>query len=462
MNEGGEILFPKVWRDVRGLRERARFVLLLCVGLALPFYAFPVARICGREIDLATVLTGMLIVASLPELLAARFASAAFVLCAAAVPLLALVPPKPPFLSLPAFAGTYAHWLLLVFFFAAAASLRIFHGRLRILVGGQVAMGVVVSLFALYQVLGIPRGWPGTAPLLFPGQREPFRFTPIAGTGLGGGYTRPTSFFLEPAWMGGYLAWVLALCLVWRRGPGGARAGAALRFLAVLLLLCAILATVSWGAFVDLGVVLIVTFASLRERGRRSRLAIAILVGGMVVAGFALLSTPGKKIVGAVTQRWQMLRETPTTETAPAGEIKDSSWVRVRNAEHAFDLWKARPLRGVGLGQFRRYAGVNDATSLTKLAQEDPWCGWLASAAEMGILGPAILLAAMFGIFLRYRSATGGEFRPAVPVLLAVAAVQQLHTGSYVDLWWWYPLGLAAVLGRPPSPKEDPAGARLL
>jgi hypothetical protein len=428
----------------------------------MPFHAFPVARLSGRDIDLATVLVGMFILASLPELLAARSPSVAFVLCAAAVPLLALVPPRPPFLSLPAFTGTYVHWLLVVFFFVSAASLRISPRRARFLVGGQIAMGVVVSLFALYQVLGIPRGWPGTAPFLFPGQREPFRFTPITGTGLGGSYTRPTSFFLEPAWMGGYLAWVLALCLVWRRGPGGARAGAALRFLAVLLLLSAILATVSWGAFVDLGVVLIVTFASLRERGRRSRLVIAILVGGMVVAGFGLLSTPGKKIVGAVTQRWQMLRETPTTESASAGEIKDSSWVRVRNAEHAFDLWRARPLRGVGLGQFRRYAGVNDTTPLTKLAQEDPWCGWLASAAEMGILGPAILLAAMFGVFLRYRSATGGEFRPAVPVLLAVAAVQQLHTGSYVDLWWWYPLGLAAVLGRPPSPKENPARARLL
>jgi hypothetical protein len=34
---------------------------------------------------------------------------------------------------------------------------------------------------------------------------------------------------------------------------------------------------------------------------------------------------------------------------------------------------------------------------------------------------------------------------------LGVAAVMQLHTGSYIDLWWWYPMSLAAAATNGPD-----------
>jgi hypothetical protein len=455
MSEDRRPLLRALARSSRGrLWDGLSYAAFLAAGLSVPLYAFPVALIFRREVDLAIIFAAIFVLTSLPRLwLEERAPVRAFVAAAAIVPLLALLPPRPLHFSFPLFAGTYAHWMLVILFFAGAASLRVSDEKARLLVGTQITMGVVVSLFALYQVVGISRGWPGTGPYLLPNQREAFRFTRVGGTYFGGGYTRPTSLFLEPAWMGGYLAWVVALGLVWMRRPGASRAQTARRFLAVVLLICAVLASVSWGAYADLAAVLVGTLVVSGRRGRR-RLAISILAGAIVVAGIGLLSAPGRAVSEAVERRWRMLLETPTGGPESATAIKDSSWIRVRNAQHTFQLARMRPFCGVGLGQFQRYAGKS-ATPLEAAARQNPWCGWLASAAEMGILGPAILLAA-FGLFLRGRPAGPSEFGPAVPVLLAVAAVQQLHTGSYVDLWWWYPLSLAGLLIA--KRKEGPRG----
>jgi hypothetical protein len=58
-----------------------------------------------------------------------------------------------------------------------------------------------------------------------------------------------------------------------------------------------------------------------------------------------------------------------------------------------------------------------------------------------------------------YRASPADAFAAlAVPVLIVVAAVQQLHTASFIDLWWWYPLSLAVVLSAPPANATDLPG----
>jgi hypothetical protein len=90
-------------------------------------------------------------------------------------------------------------------------------------------------------------------------------------------------------------------------------------------------------------------------------------------------------------------------------------------------------------------------------ATRDPWCGWLAIAAETGVSGPVVLAAFLLVVLLRRRARRKeGAVEPddllwrvTVPALVLLAAVEQAHTGSYIDLWWWYPLAVALVLANP-------------
>jgi hypothetical protein len=94
------------------------------------------------------------------------------------------------------------------------------------------------------------------------------------------------------------------------------------------------------------------------------------------------------------------------------------------------------------------------------VSTRDPWSGWLAAGAEMGVLGPLVLAGILVLVMVRFvRNRPAGFAAVAVPALVALAAIQQVHTASYIDLWWWYPLSVAGVLtvrsAEPdPTPRE--------
>ncbi|MEO8432626.1 MAG: O-antigen ligase family protein [Acidobacteriota bacterium] len=418
--------------------ERVRALLFLATGLAVPLYAFPPVRLAGKPVDLATIFAAVFVAASLLSLLPARgrMLAPAVAVLAAAVPLAVLLPPRPSSFATGRFLSSAAHWALLIAFFAAAAAWRPSAVWRRRIVLANLAAGAAVALFALYQLVGNPRGWPGTGPVIASWQREPFRFTPI------GGFKRPTSLFLEPAWMGGYLAGTLALALLW---PSESRRESALRWAAAILGVAAIAASVSWGAYVDAAVVL--AAASLYRTSRRSssRRAAGVAAAAVALAAaLALTTPPARRVLAAVGERLALLRNTTANEASGAA---DTPRVRLRNASHAWRLFAEHPWRGVGFGQFGRYAwdvpkGPERAFE-ESLSRRDPWCGWLTIAAEAGFAGPLVLAAAVAIAARRARGAAAG----VVAALAALAVVQQIHTGSYIDLWWWYPLGLAAALG---------------
>ena len=344
-----------------------RCLLFLATGLAVPLFAFPPFRFGGKAVDAATVFAAGFVAASVFALLTDRSrpparprqAALAFAVLAALAPLCVLLPPRPPAFSMPAFLSSEAHWILVTLFFASALTLRPDPVWTRRIVAGNLAAGCVVALFALYQVVGSPRGWPGAGPLLFSFQREPFRFTPVGATYRGGGYMRPTSLFLEPAWMGGYLAWIVALALL---GPDrGGRAGTALRWTAGVLGVAAIAASVSWGAYADLAVVLAaaavwwVWRVSRRQSGRRFAAGFA---AALVVLALAFATPPGRRVAAAVGERLALLKSTAEGETASGA---DTPQVRLRNAAHAWSLFVESPWKGIGLGQFGRYAWDADS-----------------------------------------------------------------------------------------------------
>jgi hypothetical protein len=412
------------------------WVLFLATGLALPLFAFPVFSISGKAVDLATLFAVLFLFFSAPYLLISSRAEWAFLVAALAVPLLALTMPRSTGFGYRQFAFSYAHWALVVGFFFAALRSRFSEPQRRGLSVALVTLGLITALFALYQAIGISRHWPATGPLLFRFQREPLRLD------SGPGYIRPTATFLEPAWLGGFLAWILVLAVSLLLSPNARRWRPALLPVTIAVLL-ALVATVSWGAYADLVVGFAVGVLTLRVEAR-SRIRLLAPLGAAVLIGalFLVASQPGRQVLGALRSRLSALIQTPLDKDLPASTLQDTSRVRYQNFLHLRDLFLAHPVRGVGLGQLARHAGPG---SVPDWRFSNPWCGWLAIAAQMGVLGPCLLVAAFFLVARRHRSSRDDSLDSAVPALLAVAAVMQLHTGSFIDLWWWYPMSLAAV-----------------
>jgi len=438
----------------RGAIDGIRRALFVATGLAVPLYAFPVLKAVGRSIDLATVLAALFVLSSFASSRRNSAASWFWLAVAAVVPALVLIRPVPSAFDFSQFLVSYGHWLLLIAFFFSSFSLRApGTARTRIALW-NLAAGALVALFALYQVFGTPRHWPATGPILVPFQREPLRLTWIGSFFQEGSYTRPSSIFLEPSWMGGYLSWVLVLGVAAVLAiPRGIRSTARpFATVGLALVLLAIAASVSWGAYVDLAVGAGTGLASLwlGHRVPAGRKLLAVVAAVLVVA-LAALSPPGRRVAGAVSERWEKLAKTPLEENATEAQQQDSSWLRVRNLAHTSRLFRTQAVRGIGLGQFANYQKSGEPS---RPSFENPWCGWVAIAAEMGVLGPPLLLGALLLIFRRWwHNRSRGLENVAVPALLAIAFVQQFHTASFLDLWWWYPVSVASALCGPSAPR---------
>ena len=57
-----------------------------------------------------------------------------------------------------------------------------------------------------------------------------------------------------------------------------------------------------------------------------------------------------------------------------------------------------------------------------------------------------LLGALLWTLGVWWLSRSRKPFESAGPALVAVCAVMQMHTGSYIDLWFWYPLSLGLAL----------------
>jgi hypothetical protein len=421
--------------------DRLRFGLFLSTGLALPFYAFPPIQTLGRRIDLATILAVLFVAASLPSVPALiRRVEWAWLGTALGVPLLALLPPLPPSFSTSDFLISYAHWVLIAVVFVYALHLEASAVQRRRLVLIDGVMALLVALFEFYQMLGASRGWPGTHVVVLSFQREPLRLGEI------GGVVRPTSIFLEPAWLGGYLTWVLVLVvavMLWRKASSLWEAMVTGAVAAILF--SGILMTVSWGAYADVGVGLgaLAVAAAFRHRPLEERTARWALGAAAVTLAIVLFSPPGREMAHAVSNRFERLLGTPLTSSMPVSRNVDSSEIRYQGLLHEVHVFQSHPWRGVGLGQYKHHA---DSLPGPHASLRMIWCGWLGIAATEGILGPLILAGAIL-LVLRQRGSGGFWESAAVVALVAVAVVQQFHTGSFIDLWWWYPVSVAAVLG---------------
>ena len=425
---------PEEGLRIPGL-ERFRAALFAATGALLPLFAFAPVRYHGKLADLSTVVGALFVVVSIPR--AARAAGGElrlWAISAALLPLLVLLPPRPGPLDSAQYAASCLHWLLVAGFFCAAATLPVDEEARRAVVGLQLAAAALVAGFALCQAAGDPVVWSFPGSILHPSQRDAFRSQNF------GSYWRPTAFFLEPAWLGAYLAWTTVLA-AWTATVGAARGRterAAAGLIAVLSAL-ALVTTISWGAYVDF-LVCAAAFAGLALKGSRTGLRRLAAAGAVltVLAVPLFLSRPGAVVRDAVLMRIRYLRKTPLSGPLGPLDLADSSRLRLDQAIGSLRNFAAYPLGGIGLGQIRK-----------------PTSGWLSAAAEMGAGGPLLLGGALaLGCRRARRMRRAGEGGAMSAALLLMAAVQALHSGAYLDLAWWFPVSLAFVLG-----SEVPVGA---
>ncbi len=415
--------------DARGQNAPLRFWLFAATGLAVPLFAFAPFRLAGERVDLAILLATAYLLLSLPTLarsLREDRARALFAGAAIAVPLLALIPARDPTFSLIHFARSLAHWWIISGFFLAAGTLAPAEGHRRLFIRLNLAAGIVVAAFAVYQAFGHARGWPGAGDRLLPFQRSPFMI-------LGyGDYVRPSSFFLEPRYMGGYLAWIALLALAASvSGQSGVRP-----ILPIAAFSCAVFGvaiSLSWGAYADLLAILCAAALQVRSPSRDARLRLYRLGAALAVVVLVAGATPLRQ---ALVGRLERLSHTPID---PAVSVRDpdSLHSRVINLRHTVLLFETAPVTGIGIGQFRVRTGATPGSF-----EESPWCGWAASAALFGLLGPLLVAA---GPLLVLRAS---RWRPDLLAAgtVALAAVDQLHSASFIDLRWWFPLATALVL----------------
>jgi hypothetical protein len=408
-------------------------------GLALPLAAFPVLRVAGKHADLTTVLAVLFVLSSGLVLLKDRARlPLRWLALASGLPLLALLWPAPPF-SRFQFAFSYVHWLLMLLVFASAWLLPCREETLRKFLLAQAAVGALVAAFALYEVAGLPRGWPLTGSVISSWQSEPFRM------GREGPLVRPTSLFLEPAWLGAYLAWVFvssltaALSLLER---GGRRI---LAVVSTILAAAALASTVSWGAYADGATALCGVAGAAAwtfDRGARRRFLAAFV--GLAVAAILLVGVvAGGRVSQAVQTRIGRLSRTPLSGDSAPGVAIDSTRERLDNATDAIFLFRSHPVVGIGLGQFSRFE-----MSVLGRSRDiaNPWSGWFAIAAETGFLGPVVLLGAL--VFPLLSGLWSGDrfSRLFAPAAVALLFVQQIHLAAYISLSWWFPAAFLALV----------------
>jgi len=424
--------------------DRVRVGLFTATGLAVPFYAFPPVHLLGKAVDLATLIGAAFLAAIAFGTPARRPPRAAFFLVGAglAIPLLAILPPRHGWFAFRPFLFSYGHWAFVLLFFFGASLLELPESGRRFVVRANLLLASAVAAFGIYQLIGLPRKWPGTGERLLAMQREGFRFMSL------GNYMRPTSIFLEPAWLGGYLVWTLALALSIAATHPRGRARLAWLGSALLLGTTAAL-TVSFGAYADAAAlfavfVVVVVRSKLWSRREAARAAAVVCLAVFLLA----LSPPGRSFGAALKHRFQNLGERPSALWDTNQSLHESFWPRVRNVELTLAVFLSRPLTGIGVGEFPSY--LEKAQIDPNEHFDFPVCGWLALAAEMGILGPLYLAGLLLLVWGRARGNPMETFSGiAVPALLAIALTQQLHMSSFIDLWWWYPVSLAAVLARP-------------
>jgi O-Antigen ligase len=312
----------------------------------------------------------------------------------------------------------------------------------RLPVAVMVIGAIVAALYALYQWPSQRFGWPLqdiNNAVNSDGVTTGYK---SQGPGLFG-WDRARGTFIEPHFLGTYLAMMLPLCLSFFVASRGER----LRYLgiaAAALMIAGLVVTssVSSAGVLGLGVVTGLTaFCIATGRSGHAALAAAVLVGALVLTPVVLAS--------------------PEPLAAAAGrsesELELTVHSRLENWEQSLHIWQRDPVLGQGPGQSSvEMAYEPDGLSLqeeapTPLVLETADGLWAAALIDGGVVGftfwllflGSVLVMGARALFWRPTALMLGLFSSAVVAVLAT-----MVAGDRMELRVWVILGLVLAAAR--------------
>jgi O-antigen ligase len=226
---------------------------------------------------------------------------------------------------------------------------------------------------------------------------------------------------------------VVLVALTARRGLGSLFGGLGMATIAAALVLSR--SRAAWLAVIALAVPVGALAFLTRRRWREPRTVRRLMVLGASAVAGAVAAV-------VIPNRLEWKSDSPYLDSA-AGLVnykQGSGRGRLVQYSNSLRMTQAQPLFGVGPGNwpvaYPKFASRNDPS----LSQEDgvvsnPWpsSDWVAYLAERGVIGFALLLAAMLGLFGRaVRDLRSGQTRDPDRVLTAIALVGTLVATAVV------------------------------
>lgn len=434
------------WRGLSGRRATAVTEALVLLGLATLFLHAAATIEIGYTLRVSYVLLLAACAVGLPHLLRGvvavpplvRWAGAALLLVA----LLAMATGAGETLTGDARGGArrgiaYVADLLVGMGVAAlCAGLWGERGRVRPALKALLAGGVLAALYGIYQWVALEAGLPLANVNNALNSDGLTRGELSQGTGLFG-TERIRGTFVEPHFLGGYLATMLPVAVA-LSSPGRQRRRLAIAVAALIVV--AILLTASAPAWLGVGIAAPLALAAWAVGRGRPVLAGATAAAAVLAVFGATLVLVDPAGLAATTGR-------------SAAALESTAEFRTNNWQHAVILWSERPALGFGPGQ--------SAVQLSPARWADPGVIglpvlgsahglWSAALVDTGVVGfwiwlvflAAVLTTGWRAVVARPGLLPGGLFAAACAGLAAGQV-----SGDRLELRVWVLLGLVLALG---------------
>lgn len=433
--------------------SKAEVALITVLGLSLPFADFPFFVWRDFGVDLSHLAGGALILVAVLGIALRRRPRPplSLALCSVALLLVPLVPyatHRLPGFDSGSFWRTYLHLGFRLAVFLAIASCSVSWLRVRWILVVLVVEALIVALYGIWQTVAFAHQWPTGIEFLN-------RLAWHALRGQYGAVWRATATFEEPKWLSIYLlpAVCYAYALVLQAFRDRHFRVLASWVLALSIIAAAAIPTASLGgipAMAALMTVLVIHFMSGLQRRQRyvvSLVTVFTAIAAAVVLAFSL---------GSLSR---LLQNRVTAEVGnvsgrvASGSAYTSGYIYVQNFQYALALFRESPWFGVGVGQFAAVGRVRGQQLGFSPAVnwEGPWIGFGGILAEWGLAG-TIMLAWLLGLICRVdrKAANCPHYSYGVLAATLVFAVllKETYSGFYINLWTWFPLGLAALSAR--------------
>jgi hypothetical protein len=407
-----------------------------------PFFGFSFLNIAGRGIARADWLTAVIILGAFIVLRCELRTSPAnkFVVLFVSIGLLGSYNLfNAANAQLVDFATKAAQLLLSVAFFFVISSLPLSEQELQSSLKLWVFVALVVSLYAIYQVVALAYSLPFAN----------IELTNPSVTYGGGearviqGYSQISSIFREPSYLGAYLLGpVILLSVFLLKGDGHLlfSKSSLVNWMILAVLFFALLLASSQAAYLSL----FATIGCMLVTGwvkRKGIIKLALVFLGFLVLGGLLLASLNIDLLGAIALRFKYLI---LNMMNPTGTEEITSFrVRSEAIHAALKVWASHPLLGVGLNNMRYQTDIYEFS-----------LGWAQLLVDQGLLGTAALLLVFWTLFRGLRKLSQEDRLPPVWSVISLGlifvlvcdVINGIFTYNWVDLQRWFSLGIANLL----------------